>query len=357
MKNFKLLIILFLLLLNITNLFSFKNKLRNYSKGPLYGKNMYIPFLIYYNFPSLSAQSGNKYDFNYHITFYYISDFHIEEYSYDDNDDIDVNIGRDYESLVFESGTSFFILKNLQLGIDLRLISYYGGFLDIVVETFHHTFGFPNAGRDLTDQNQVEIDIENNNNVNLSLNHATVSFGDIDTWLKYTFFEKKWISLAILGAFKIPTGSISQISGSGYPDFAFSLLADFRPVWILSFYLQGGVVFPLDFIIPSVPSKPFPMFNGIVGIEVNPFSFFSLIVQFNIKTSALRSNYPHWSSNFRGVDYLSLPQTNLLVGFVFKYKGFRWQVYFEEDTITNAGTDFTINLSFSHTLNLRSGHF
>ena len=356
MKKIKFIIIYLFLFLNFYKSFTLKMKYPNYSKGPLYGKNMYIPFLIYYNFPGLNAQSGKKYDFNYHISLYYINDFFIEEYTEDKDGNIDANIGRDYESLVFESGASFYLLKKLQIGIDFRLISYYGGFLDNVVEAFHYTFGFPNAGRDYTNQNQVEIDIENNNNVNLSLNHATFSFGDIDTWIKYTFFEKKWISLAILGAFKIPTGNLNQISGSGYPDLAVGILADFKPIWILSFYLQGGIVFPLDFFIQSIPSNPYPMFNGLAGIELNPFNVFSLIAQFNFKSSPLRSNYHHWNSAFYSADYLALPQLNLLVGLVFRYKDFRWQVYFEEDTITNAGTDFTINISFSHTLHLRNIH-
>ncbi len=353
MKIIKI-IVLVLFLFCSTNIFPLKVKKNpNNPKGPLYGKNMYIPFLIYYNFPGISARSQKKHDFNYHMSFYYSNDFHIQQLIRKSDGDLDVNVGRDYESLVFESGASFFILKNLQIGLDLRLISYYGGFLDNIIEIFHYSFGFPNAGRQYTNQNDVYIDIENNNNVDLSLNHAAFSFGDIDTWLKYTFYEKKWISLAVLGAFKIPTGSVSQISGSGFPDFAVGLLADFRPIWILSFYLQSGIVIPLDLIFQFTPSSPYPMFNGLAGVELNPFKFFSLIVQFNFKSSPLRSNYPHWSSAFKGADYLSLPQINLLVGFVFKYKDFRWQVYFEEDTITNAGTDMTINLSFSHTLNFR----
>jgi hypothetical protein len=353
MKSLKYIVIFFILFLFLNNAFSKKMKYPGYSKGPLYGKNMYLPFLIYYNFPSISAQSSKKFDFTYHGSFYYINDFFIEENYYNSENNHYINIGRDYESLVFESGASFFILKNLQIGIDMRSISYYGGFLDGIIETYHNTFGFPNASREYVDQNQIEIDLDNNNNVSLSLDHPTLSFGDIDTWIKYTFYEKKWISIAMLGVFKIPTGSQSEISGSGYPDFAVGVLADFRPIWILSFYLQGGVVFPLDFIVQSIPSCPYPMFNGLAGIELNPLKFFSLIVQFNFKTSPLTSEYSHWSSTFQGADYLSLPQINLLVGFVFKYKDFRWQFYFEEDTFTNAGADLTINLSFSHTLHFR----
>ena len=46
----------------------------DYSKGPLYGKNLFIPFLIHYNFPSLPAKSGERYDLQYHLSMYYVQD-------------------------------------------------------------------------------------------------------------------------------------------------------------------------------------------------------------------------------------------------------------------------------------------
>jgi phospholipase C len=96
------------------------------------------------------------------------------------------------------------------------------------------------------------------------------------------------------------------------------------------------------------------MFNGLIGIELNPLSFFSIVAQMNIKTSPISNNI-EWSWNrIFGTDFkkYSLPQTNILVGFIFKYKEFRWQFYVEEDAITNQGIDIAINFSFSHTFSL-----
>ncbi len=343
-------IIIFLFILNLTNLFAFVRKTSDLSKGPLYGKNMYIPYMIYYNFPGLRATGGKKFEFQYHISLYYTNDFHIDivlnKYGYLDY----VIRHRDYESLNIELGTSFYILKNLQVGMDMRLISYYGGFLDNIIETFHSAFGFPNGGREFSHQNQVHINISNNNNVDLSLERSTVSFGDIDLWVKYTFFQRRWISLAAVGAFKIPSGRISEISGSGYPDFAIGILGDFKPVWILSLYLQAGLVVPFDSFLQCVDSKPYPMFNGLVGVELNPTDFFSLVVQFNIRSSPLKCSIEYSNSYIGNTDYLSLPQINTLVGFIFRYKGYKWQFYVEEDSFTNAGVDITFNLMFLHSI-------
>ena len=156
---------------------------------------MYIPFLIYYNFPSISASGGNRFDFNYHLSLYYLNDFFIEKLLNNGQTYTPI-VGRDFESCVIEQGSSFYLIKNLEIGIDFRIYAYYGRFLDPVIEGYHKAFGFPNGGREYVPQDQININISNNNNVVLKLNSSIASFGDIDLWIKYTFYEKRWISLA-----------------------------------------------------------------------------------------------------------------------------------------------------------------
>jgi hypothetical protein len=80
------------------------------------------------------------------------------------------------------------------------------------------------------------------------------------------------------------------------------------------------------------------MFNGLVGFEINPWKLFSLNIQMNIKSSP--------------ISVCVFAQTNILAGFIFKLKDFRWQFYFEEDAITQQGTDLTVNFMFSHNIPL-----
>ncbi|MDR0316522.1 MAG: DUF3187 family protein [Treponema sp.] len=359
MSKLKILLLVQLCVFNATALYPADTETDfsdDFSKGPLFGKNMYIPFLIHYNFPSLPAKSGERFDLQYHFSWYYIQDAHyapndLTQYEGRVSRRYDLeNVLRDYEGCVGEVGFAYHFLENMQAGIDMRIIAYYGGFLDPAFEFFHNAFDFMNGGREFFLQNQLYINIPNNNGIRLFLDKPAVSFGDIDVWGKWTFFENANISLATLGAFKLPTGRLETLSGSGYPDLGLGLLSDIRATRLLTLYAQAGVVLPFNM-------KSYPMFNGLAGLEIHPWEPFSFIIQMNIKTSPIYDNTIEWTWNpYFGTYFAqySLPQTNLLAGFVIKHKSFRWQVYFEEDTITNQGTDLTINVMFSHSLSLKN---
>ncbi|MDR0910552.1 MAG: DUF3187 family protein [Spirochaetaceae bacterium] len=319
---------------------------QDFYKGPLYGKNQFIPQMIYYNFPATSARSGNAFDLEYHVATYLSNDvmFQLDEKEYDKFIKSNAprsypkkNVVRDNELWSNEVEVSFRPLSELQIGTNLRVLSYSGGFLDPIIEGFHGIFHFPNAGRDYFLQNQLYVNIPNDNGVPLFLDKPTVAFGDIDLWAKYTFWENKLWSLAAMGAFKIPTGRLATLSGSGYPDIGAAMLADVRPLWWLALYMQAGLVVPFD-------GRSYPMFNGVAAAEFSLSELFSLNAQFNIKTSAL---------SHKTIKRIALPQTNFLFGFIFRHRQFTWQFYMEEDPFTYQGTDFTWNLMFSHKIPLQ----
>ena len=325
----------------------------DYSKGPLYGKNLFLPFLIHYNFPSFSAKTGKQYHFTYHASLYYVQDAHyawegakpanyLDERHYDTRD-----VLRDYESCVGELGASYAFYDAVQGGIDIRLFSYYGGFLDPLLESFHDAFKFPGGMREYFEQNRLHVNIPNVNGIKFFLDKPTVSFGDIDIWGKWTIFQNAKLSVAFFGAYKIPAGPLGGLSGSGFPDVGVGVLFDIRSTQMFTLYVNAGVVMPYNNM------KSNPMFNGLLGLEIHPWSFLSFNAQMNIKTSPLVDDKIAWSWNeIYGTDFkaYSMPQANILVGVVGTYKNFRFQIYFEEDAITNQGTDLTVNFMFSHTV-------
>lgn len=334
--------------------FSIPRRGDDYAKGPLWSKNIFCQYIMYYNLNGMDAGVGKQFEFQYYLSMYYTQEFFVNYTKMNWENRIDLHtydykecVLADFESLVTELGASFFLFKNLQVGMALRVISYYGGFLDSFVQNYHYTFGFPNGAREFFPQNNVYVNVETN--INIYLDKPTVSFGDIDTWIKYNMIHIKMIDLALLGALKIPTGSFNKLSGSGYPDFAAAILLDFKPVWFISFYIQNGIVIPLD-VLPVFPTNPYPMYNGIFCIELNPFHFFSLLVQLNVKTPPFTADVKYINNLSIETEFFSQPQTNILVGLIFQYKKFKWQIYFEEDAFTNAGTDFTFNIMFSHSL-------
>ena len=230
----------------------------SFSKGPLYGKNMYIPYLIHYHLPALPARSGQQYELRFDLVNYLAQDILVylpDSYEISSGRSYNRdNIASDYEVYAAELGVSYNILNELQLGANFRLFSFSGGFLDPFIESFHKLFGFPGGGREFFDQNRIHINMPNNNGLSLYLDHAAVSMGDIDIWGKWTFWENNAVSLAALAAFKIPTGTLEKLSGSGYPDAAFGLLLDWYLSAYLSLYFHSGLVIPFN-------GKSYPMFN------------------------------------------------------------------------------------------------
>lgn len=333
--------VLILIFLITTPLFSF-NENYSYSKGPLFGKNIYTPFLIHQHLPGTEAAIKQPGAFTLYNTIYYSQAFSIYALKLDDKGEHgSAERVVDFESFVFESGFSYAVNKYFEIGGIWRLISYYGGFLDSFNQNFHETFGLPNAGRELVPQNEVVIDLRTDNGIDITLNHESVGFGDIDLWGKYHFFGNRYIDSAFQFGVKLPTGNLQQVTGSGAPDFTCGLLLDIYPIKYVSLFFQTGIVVPLNSIIPA-QYHPYPMFNGLAAIEVSPVRFFSIVTQMNIRTSPVAGQ--NKVKNNLGIlaDKAGSVQTNLLVGVVFQYKQWRFQVYFEEDTFTNTGTDYTI---------------
>ena len=253
------------------------------------------------------------------------------------------NVERDYESWVGELGVSYAFPRNLETGLDMRVLSYYGGVLDSALEGFHAAFGFPNGAREYFLRNQVYVNIPTNNGITLFLDKPAVSFGDMDLWGKWTFFQNSRISLAGLGAFKLPTGTLKNLSGSGYPDLALGVISDIRALRMLTVYVQAGLVLPFNM-------KSYPMFNGMAGLELHPWKFLSFNLQMNIKSSPISNDIPAERIFSSSVKQYSLPQTNILAGFIVRHKNFKWQFYAEEDALTGQGADITFNLMFTHNL-------
>ncbi|MBP5449747.1 MAG: DUF3187 family protein [Spirochaetales bacterium] len=337
----------------------------DYAKGPLYGKNMYIPYLIYYNTPAMRAANNDNLSVSYHLSTYIVQDF----ITYPTTVNKDFVVGEDhlgsetcaidYESYNSELGVSVSIKKCVEIGLDMRLISYCGGFIDAIIETFHGTFGFPNGGREYYHRNMLKINIQNKNGLRLYLDEANVSFGDIDFWVKWTFFKQKYVTLAALGAFKLPTGQLSKLSGSGYPDIATGILVDCTPCRWVSIYSQAAFVLPFDSMLP-VEQTPYPMFNMIITLEVHPLKCFSILGQFSFKTPAISginegdNAYIHPRfAEYSNEAFFSYPQTNIMAGFIWRYKNLSWQFYFEEETFTWAGADITLNFMFKQRINIR----
>lgn len=330
----------------------------DWSKGPLYGNSL---FLIYYNhftFPCFSAEAPRQYDLEWGVSTYLTNDV-LYFISKDSAGRETFSTERDYESLVMELDAEYSFSDGWMVGGMFRFVGYYGGFMDSVIESFHGLFNFPNGGRESADDGEVYINNQNDNNVNFFLDHAAFFFGDIDLWIKYTFYQSDILSFATSGGLKIPTGALSGLSvaSTGYPDIALAMMGDLHMGKLFSLYLLTGVTLPFDAFnagdsssLSSDQAHPYPFFQGNLCVEFHPVKLFSLLAQFAFKSPVVSGGVIYPEREFAMNDY---PQTDLLVGFIFEYNDMKWQFYFEEDPFTYQGNDITFNIRFSQKINLK----
>ncbi len=260
----------------------------NDAKGPLQGKNYYIPFLPYYSFPGFSAAQGNKGDLSFSISQYliqdFVVDFQVNNYAYEQERFFD------YEGYIFETTVSYNFLSTLEVGLTARLHAYYGGFGDSIIEAFHDFFGFPNGGREYYPENDVHINIQTDKGLNLNLEESSLGFGDMDLFLKWNFLSLPFMDSALFSAVKIPTGSVEKITGSGYMDIAASLLLDFHIFKWFSLYIHNGIILPGQLFVDN-SSSPKPIYSALFALEFIISPRFSLITQFRLNTSSIDKSF------------------------------------------------------------------
>lgn len=126
-------------------------------------------------------------------------------------------------AVVFGYGLS----GHVDLAIELPFISSSGGFVDGFVQDYHRTFGFPNGGRELVNDQQFSYALVQRG-VTL-FDHDSQGFRLADLVVRGKWFLPEAsafpIRLALVPAIKVPIGSRSQGLSSGRVDGGLSVLA------------------------------------------------------------------------------------------------------------------------------------
>jgi len=117
--------------------------------------------------------------------------------------------------------------RHVDIRVELPFITTSGGFLDGFVQNFHHTFGFPNGGREQVADYRFSYRMSQSG-VSL-FNHDSQTFSLSDVVLRGKFFVPQSITLpidlAVLPYIKFPTGQQSQGLSSGHLDGGLAVLA------------------------------------------------------------------------------------------------------------------------------------
>lgn len=341
MNNMKKVLSIFIVFISSLTLYS------GDGKGPLWGKNYYIPFLPFYSFPGMEAAPGEQYDLNFIIAQYYIQDM-VTEFHVSGSHILKERFV-DYEGYILEPTISYNIGNAVEVGLTSRLHFYYGGIFDSFFEAFHKLFSFPNGGRGSFPSNDVYIRLHTSSGIDLTLTDPQMALGDTDLFGKWSFLSLNFIDLALFSAVKIPTGSMDNVSGSGYFDLAFALLADFSVTDWFAFYLQNGLIIPGQLFVEEHP--PLPIYSLLASLEFILSSRLSILAQFRFATSPIEEETVI-PENISYSVKLHKPMTNIMLGIAMDLSGYRLQFSFEEDAFTNNGADLIFNATVGKSFNL-----
>lgn len=250
----------------------------------------------------------------------------------------------DMELLRLAFEVRYGITNNFEIGVEIPFLNFSGGVLDSFIQGYHDAFGFPNAGRELVEDNSFSYRVSQNGTTLYDVNKKPFGLSDIILKQKLKFFEetKTLPSLSIKTQFKLPTGSRTEGTGSNQVDFSFSLLAQ-KNYKRLHSYTQIG------FLALGGHSDLTPIFRkgGFLfgqAFEFNLFEHLSLVAQISGNTTL-----------FKNVDIseLSQPVFDLTIGFTGEarlkgwFKKINYRFGFMEDPLSHGpSTDFTVFLKW-----------
>lgn len=242
------------------------------------------------------------------------------------------------------------ITDDLEVGIEVPLVHFNGGFLDSFIQRFHRTFGLPNGGREFVPNGRFSYRFDADGATRLNFSPADLGLGDIVLHLKHQLVgeDHKWPAVAIFADIKLPTGKSDRGFGSGTPDFGFGTALEASYKRLHGYFNAGYFAIGGNDLIGNYMHSE--MFSFMLAGEVVLLPELSIIAQLNSSTPLLmRGGFDEWDGvpldlvvGFRG------EEQKLLGG-----QNFIWQLGFSEDVTTKGpSVDFTVFLSLGIRLDI-----
>jgi len=245
--------------------------------------------------------------------------------------------GETYRSVV---ALRYGLGKNLEVGIDLPHVYHGRGHLNDFIIDFHDTFGLPQGGRDTAPNDDLAyVYIDNGNNL-VSVAGSASGIGDVLLSAAMPLWKDGGDSrrLALRAALKVPTGSASNLLGSGSTDFSLRLSGEDRQTFanarITGFGTLGALVMTEGDVIPD--RQRHIVGFGTVGLGWQPLSWLALKLQ-------LDGNTAFYNSELYQLDYFS---TQLILGGTIGFtENLLLDIAISEDISIDAAPDVTFNIS------------
>jgi hypothetical protein len=122
--------------------------------------------------------------------------------------------------------------SRLEVGIEVPFLMHTGGFLDPMIENWHHNFHLPTGGRDSFARNIFQMGlVSDGEEIFFSEPPGGIGLGDIVLSAGVALLHGGGTSpsVAVSGVVKLPTGSADDLRGSGSYDYGVSILSGWTP--------------------------------------------------------------------------------------------------------------------------------
>lgn len=207
-----------------------------------------------------------------------------------------------HESIVIDGESTSFILSGrygmghqAEVGMEIPFLIVGGGFLDGVIESYHSTFGFPNAGRGYAPRNRLLYQYQRDGITMINMERSSQGLGDVRLMFGWQFYESapdKAQRMSFRASLKLPTGDTGSLHGSGSTDLALWMVGDsnFKMPFghVTLFGAAGAMAMTQGKILPD-QQQPLVGF-GALGIGYSPADWITLKIQTNAHTSFYRDS-------------------------------------------------------------------
>jgi hypothetical protein len=208
-----------------------------------------------------------------------------------ESNEIATNQGVIDATLKFETnrtvlGGSIGVGRGFEVGLDVPMISRFGGFLDPVIDSVEHLLGNFNPERNLFPNNSFGAFQVQRGDVRL-FDGKDQSFNLGDIWVsgKYEAWRpEKWPIVSLRAAIKFPTGRAGGVYGSGKPDFGLGVAAEHQFLDWLVTYGNLALIYPVGPITGGSLTLN-PIVTEGIAFEAHVFRPVSLLLQQELYTS------------------------------------------------------------------------
>jgi len=207
--------------------------------GPLPVRNFQPIQLIFLNLPFERARAVAPGSFELHL-------------ESAESNEIATNHGDIQAVLKFETnrtvlGGTVGVTPGFDVGLDVPVVSRFGGFMDPVIDSLEDFFGTSNVERKQFPNNSFGgFNVRRGNVTLFDGKDQSFELGDIWGSAKYEVWHADgWPLVSIRGAIKAPTGRAGSVFGSGKPDFGLGVAAEHRLLEWLWAYGNFNVIYPV----------------------------------------------------------------------------------------------------------------